>query len=168
MKVTTKEIVEALRGECNGYQRVVLADRIEAEGIEQPSGGYGRTPIAWAVDTKHHGRCYSVSDEFLKAFPNFPIPPSKADQMTRCVECGGSGVDPIPYPVCCKRPDGDGGCCGSPEPEWGWCSDCDGSGLVSSYVSPPSIKDLVEEIKAVGVNNHMAIQALVDKYSLLK
>lgn len=36
--VSQKEIIEELRGECNGYKRDMLADRIEAEGIAPPDG----------------------------------------------------------------------------------------------------------------------------------
>lgn len=43
MKVTIDEICMELRGECNGCKRVMLAERIEAHGIEQPSG----EPVAW-------------------------------------------------------------------------------------------------------------------------
>lgn len=42
-KVTIDEICMELRGECNGCKRDMLADRIEAYGIEQPSG----EPVAW-------------------------------------------------------------------------------------------------------------------------
>lgn len=36
--VTQNEIIEALCGECNGFKRDMLADRIEAEGIAPPDG----------------------------------------------------------------------------------------------------------------------------------
>ena len=35
--VSQKEIIEELRGECNGCKRDMLADRIEAEGIAPES-----------------------------------------------------------------------------------------------------------------------------------
>ena len=37
MMVSQKEIIEELRGECNGCKRDMLADRIEAEGIAPDS-----------------------------------------------------------------------------------------------------------------------------------
>ena len=148
MKVTKKEIVEALRGECNGYQRVVLADRIEAEGIEQPSDGYGRTPIAWAMDTDHHGRCYSVSDEFLKAFPNFPIPPS---------------LEPVGFTSQSSLDDlGHGRVSGI---QMGTHSETYDR-TVLLFTMPPTYVTLLDEILAVGVNNHMAIQAIIDRYKV--
>lgn len=70
---------------------VELLEAVDAqaarEGIIQPammrelvkrgmaaSGNSGRVPIAWRTETPH-GPGYAFADEFLEAFPRFPLPP---------------------------------------------------------------------------------------------
>ena len=40
-----------------------------------------RKPIAWEVETKSYGKGYSFSNEFLEAFPRFPLPSEPVDPV---------------------------------------------------------------------------------------
>lgn len=50
--------------------------------------------------------------------------------MQTCTRCDGTGIDPVPAPVCCRRAmDECGGRgCSGPEPEQQPCADCGGYG----------------------------------------
>lgn len=52
----------------------------------------------------------------------------------RCPNCGGDGVGGI-QPVCCRRPNRNGECCGDPEPEQYPCLFCRGTGQLEYYES---------------------------------
>ena len=50
--------------------------RLVREAIAALSAGGevdGRKPIAWEVQSKAYGKCYSFSNEFLATFPNAPV-----------------------------------------------------------------------------------------------
>ncbi|WP_428398220.1 hypothetical protein [Marinobacter salarius] len=53
--------------------------------------------------------------------------PASGEVETPCARCNGQGVDPDPEPVCCGRGTTHG-CCGEPEPDFGPCRDCAGTG----------------------------------------
>lgn len=64
--------------------------------------GDGRVPILWRVDTQY-GRGYVPSDEFIEAFPRFPIPKATGHHWTDLAPCQTEGCVYVAGHLCACR-----------------------------------------------------------------